>query len=104
MLRRHPRFAAVLAVFAAATVGNVRAQSESAAAAEAAYRRHMAPFLKTNCLVCHDAQRQSGDLNLVPFDKLSALSTHREDWKLILQMIESGEMPPSEMPANKIPP
>jgi mono/diheme cytochrome c family protein len=100
---RDPRLVAVFGAFAVASTVSLGAQTGSTTA-EAEYQRQMAPFMAKNCLVCHGAERQLGDLNLVPVDKLAALSTHREDWKSILQMIESGEMPPSEMPANKTPP
>ena len=104
MPSRYPRLAPVFAALIASLVAPAaRAQTDHATAA-AQYQQQLRPFLAKNCFVCHGAERQSGDLNLAPFDKLSSLSENREDWKLILQRIETGEMPPTEMPAKSIPP
>ncbi|MES1261538.1 MAG: DUF1592 domain-containing protein, partial [Acidobacteriota bacterium] len=72
--------------------------------ADEEYRQKLRPFIAKNCLVCHGAEREEGDLNLQKFDKLSALSEHREDWRHFAQMIETGDMPPSDLPAKAIPP
>ena len=73
------------------------------AGVEERFKHELSPFLAKNCIVCHNATREAGDLNLEPLTAAS-LSSHRDDWKLIVQMIETGEMPPSEMPARSIPP
>ena len=99
-----PRLAPVFVVVLFALAAPFSRAQGDAATAEAQYRQQLRPFLAKNCVVCHGAERQSGDFNLAPFDKLSSLSENREDWKLILQRIETGEMPPTEMPAKSIPP
>mgnify|MGYP001606195429 CR=1 FL=1 len=91
---------ALLASGAASVAG---AQTERVSA-EDDYRQKLRPFIAKNCFVCHGAEREEGDLNLQTFDKLSALSEHREDWKHFAQMIETGDMPPSDLPAKSIPP
>lgn len=81
-----------------------RARAQAEAAAEAHFKRELWPFIAKNCIVCHGNERQAGDLNLAPFEKLSSLSEHREDWKLMVQMVESGDMPPADVPERLIPP
>jgi Protein of unknown function (DUF1592)/Protein of unknown function (DUF1588)/Protein of unknown function (DUF1587)/Protein of unknown function (DUF1585)/Protein of unknown function (DUF1595)/Planctomycete cytochrome C len=97
---------ALVPVLAIAFASAARAALGPAADAvvEESFQRELRPFLTKNCFVCHNAERQAGDLNLESFAKLSSLSESREDWKLIVQRVETGEMPPSEMPAKSIPP
>ncbi|MEO7413163.1 MAG: DUF1592 domain-containing protein [Opitutaceae bacterium] len=104
MHRPSPRLTVIFsAIFAWLAVPVAFAQTDAASAGDH-YQRELRPFLAKNCFVCHGAERQSGDFTLLPFDKSSSLSQDREDWKQILQMIETGEMPPSDLPAKSIPP
>ena len=51
------------------------------------------PFLAQHCLTCHDAR--SARLNL---EALAPLPDNRAKWELVLQKLESGEMPPKGLP------
>lgn len=104
MQRNFPWLASVSAfVLVSALVPLVHAQAEPVDV-EQEYQKKLRPFLAKNCFVCHGSERQSGDLNLLTFDKAASLSDHREDWKQFLQMMETGDMPPSDLPAKSIPP
>ena len=50
------------------------------------------PFLAQHCLSCHNARLNTGGLNL------EGLATDREKWELVLQKLQSGEMPPKGLP------
>ena len=50
-------------------------------------------FLAQHCLTCHNAR--SGRLNL---EALPPLPDNRAKWELVLQKLESGEMPPKGLP------
>jgi len=51
------------------------------------------PFLAQHCLTCHNAR--SGRLNL---EAITPLPDNRAKWELVLQKLESGEMPPKGLP------
>ncbi len=102
-----PRLAAIAAaVFSVVFVPAMPAQAnaQATAAAEAAFNNQLKPFLSKNCYVCHGPDRQLGDVNLASYSSLASLSEHREDWKHFMEMIETGEMPPTDLPAKSIPP
>ncbi len=104
MPRLYPRLALVFAAGLVPLAAPAAPAPSDDAAVEAQFNQQLRPFLAQNCFVCHGAERQKGDLNLTKFDKFSSLSENREAWKLILQRVEAGEMPPTELPAKDIPP
>ena len=53
-------------------------------------------FFRVHCLKCHGAEKQSGELR---FDTLPELDRDSvEQWSLIADMLESGDMPPVDAP------
>lgn len=56
------------------------------------------PFLEENCTFCHSAAKQSGGLDLSVLKTVDSLARQREKWDMVLQKIESGEMPPKGLP------
>ena len=53
-------------------------------------------FLEKHCVACHGKEKQKGGLTLNQFrDDFSVLRARRT-WKEILNMVESGEMPPED--------
>jgi hypothetical protein len=108
MRSSYPRLALVLSAagLAAAAVPSLRAQevTDEVATAEAHYKDQLVPFLAKNCYVCHGDTRKSGDLNLARYTSVAALSEDRDEWELVRERIENGEMPPTDMPAKSIPP
>jgi len=56
------------------------------------------PFLKKNCLDCHGAEDPKADLSLSADKDLSSLTVRRRVWERVLDMVETGQMPPSDVP------
>ena len=55
-------------------------------------------FLEKHCVECHGAKKQKGDLTLHQFrEDLSVLRARRR-WREIVEMVQSGEMPPEKQP------
>jgi len=62
------------------------------------YDEHVRPFLARHCLECHRGEKPKGDLRL---DQLVADfdgDAGRKPWRLVLERIAAGEMPPKEKP------
>src|SRR4051794_19815949 len=68
----------------------------SAAPATTRFESAVKPFLRANCVSCHDAKLLSGGLNLERFLALDAgAALHdREQWNAIAEKLRTGQMPP----------
>src|SRR4051812_18557274 len=56
------------------------------------------PFLTQHCISCHGPNKKKADLSLDLYhDDLSVLKD-RKRWESVLQMVQSGEMPPETRP------
>jgi len=53
-------------------------------------------FLENNCLGCHDAETQKGDLNLESLDFEIDQVEAFEKWVLVHDKVQTGEMPPNK--------
>ncbi len=53
----------------------------------------MATFIEEHCLKCHGPEEQEGDLRL---DQLALPPASAEQWELVLEAIEYGDMPPKK--------
>ncbi len=72
----------------------------SAAAPGDGFANTVQPFLRYNCVACHNEKLSSGEVNLAQYlteDTASALKD-RERWELVLQKLRAGEMPPKGIP------
>jgi hypothetical protein len=56
------------------------------------------PLLEKNCYMCHGAKVSTAGLNLESYQNAATLEKDRDRWEVILNKIESGEMPPKGMP------
>jgi hypothetical protein len=56
------------------------------------------PFLEENCYFCHSAKKQSGGFDLTTLSSAESISRERDKWEVVLQKLQTGEMPPKEMP------
>ena len=58
------------------------------------------PFLRSNCIACHNDKLKSGELNLAQYlgATTSAALKDRERWELVAQKLRAGEMPPKGIP------
>jgi hypothetical protein len=65
------------------------------------------PFLRHNCLACHNDKLTSGGVSFTGYltASLSAALQDRERWELVVQKLRAGEMPPKGIerpPADQI--
>ena len=56
------------------------------------------PLLKDHCYKCHGAEKQKGDLNLEEYKSATAVADDPVIWNKVIDVIRSGEMPPSKEP------
>lgn len=71
-----------------------------AATGPGGFESQVQPFLTKNCLGCHNAKLQSGELNLAAYRNSSTLK-ERDLWERVVQKIRTGEMPPKPLPRPK---
>jgi mono/diheme cytochrome c family protein len=96
-------------LLAAAAVLVVSATAATAAAAEPGARapadpdalprrfaEQVRPFLATYCLGCHGHDKPRGQLDLSVFSDLASVTRDLRRWEPVLEMLESGEMPPAK--------
>ncbi len=65
-----------------------------------AYSSAVQPFLRRNCVACHNEKLSSGELNLAQYLTETApfALKNRENWELVVQKLRAGEMPPKGLP------
>ena len=85
--------AILLAVFSAAWSALAAADP---AAGPVTLTGHVRPLLQEFCLDCHNADKQKGDLNLLPLLEQPGQSEHREVWEKVAEVLESRDMPPEK--------
>ncbi len=73
-------------------------RSPIAAASTASFNKTVLPFLADNCYMCHNAKRQSGGMNFELYKTAASITQDREKWELVLQKLQTGEMPPKGIP------
>ena len=58
------------------------------------------PFLRHNCVACHNDKLTSGELNLAHYLMVTTAEAlkDRERWELVIQKLRAGEMPPKGIP------
>src|SRR5450755_1296879 len=56
------------------------------------------PFLAQHCFSCHNVDLNAGGLNLEAFATPESRTKDGEKWELVLQKLQSGEMPPKGLP------
>jgi hypothetical protein len=69
-----------------------------AASAATAFDSTLSPFLKKNCVGCHNSRMQSGSVNLQQYKSLEDLEKHRDVFEVVLRKVTTGEMPPAPLP------
>ncbi|MCE9532565.1 MAG: DUF1592 domain-containing protein [Planctomycetes bacterium] len=73
--------------------------SNSALAAEAPdFKKDGVAFLKKHCIACHGATKPKGEISLHLFTDDASVLKGRKQWASILEVVQSGEMPPKEKP------
>ena len=71
---------------------------ESLPAASPAFEVSVAPYLKKNCVMCHNSRQQEGGVNLLQIKTAADLTAQRSMLETVLHKIETGEMPPAPLP------
>jgi mono/diheme cytochrome c family protein len=59
---------------------------------------HIKPVLAEYCFDCHNAKKAKGDLDLELYTENPKLYENREIWEKVVELVESGEMPPEKKP------
>jgi hypothetical protein len=62
------------------------------------FEKSIQPFFSETCYMCHNSKLQSGGLNLELFKTDESILENRETWELVLQKMQTGEMPPKGSP------
>ena len=62
------------------------------------FESSIAPFLKQNCIRCHGPEKNKGKVTLHTLDGDLSKGRELETWDSVLDMLESGEMPPIDEP------
>ena len=61
------------------------------------------PLLKANCFDCHGTDLQEAKLDLSVYTSVQSVATAHRAWKLILQRVSVGEMPPPDAEHQPLP-
>lgn len=90
-------------IFIAAGLVTMVTASAPAGAEQVTFERDVLPILTSNCLGCHGGLKQKGDLDLRSIPAMlkggksgSAVKAGDIEGSLLWEMVESGEMPPTQ--------
>ncbi|MCW5963379.1 MAG: DUF1592 domain-containing protein [Bryobacterales bacterium] len=100
---RHSRWTltSALAVFLCLCVAAFLGADEkpgSSATADA-FQQQVAPFLKRNCVLCHQQKNATAGLDLSSFASAAVALQHPEVWEKVSARILDGTMPPKGLPS-----
>jgi PAS domain-containing protein len=96
--------AAALGLFVGPTENVVRGQTTSDKAKldpQRLFREQVAPFLKTHCLDCHGPDVQEAEIGFHDYQDVAKVTADVKTWTRVIQMIETGVMPPDDAPQPK---
>lgn len=68
----------------------------AAEADEASFRSTVQPFLKSYCTDCHSGDEPKAKFDLSGYSDLTSVVSAPGHWELVLERLESGEMPPED--------
>ena len=68
-------------------------------ASNSSFEKAVQPFLKSNCLLCHNEKLKVGGLSLEGYANARAALQNREIWEKVIQKLRTGQMPPKGRPA-----
>jgi hypothetical protein len=78
----------------------VRAQSPAGAPAQL-HQKNVLPFIAKYCLDCHGPDVQEAEIGFHDYRELAKVKADEKTWTRVLQMIETGVMPPDDSPQPK---
>jgi hypothetical protein len=67
------------------------------------FEKVVRPFLDTICSSCHGEVKQEAKLDLSPFSTIDSVRADLGHWELVLERLESAEMPPEDAPKQPSP-
>jgi hypothetical protein len=70
---------------------------------EVRFSTRVHPFLERYCFACHGSEKQEASLNLSLFANATAVAADARHWELVLDRLQSEEMPPEEAPRRPKP-
>jgi hypothetical protein len=76
--------------------------SGSDAAPDTVFADQIRPLLSTHCLDCHSTETQEAGLDIEHFASLGQVRADIEPWDAIVDMLQSGEMPPEGEPELRV--
>jgi hypothetical protein len=100
-MRNTTRTVLLIALAALIAVGQSprpAAPQAKAAPSSASFESTVQPFLAKNCYSCHDAEVNSGGMDLSQYKTRAAIASDPNRWALIAKRLTNGEMPPQGMP------
>ena len=89
-------FVPVLIAIAGGSLVAAESSPESFASLADQYKTKAHPVLKQFCLGCHSTEKQKGELDLERFASLADVRRDTKSWLKVVEMLDSGEMPPKE--------
>ncbi len=69
--------------------------------ADALYRDQVVPLLKKYCLDCHGPNVQEAEIGFHDYGQLAKVKADEKTWTRVIQMIDTGVMPPDDSPQLK---
>lgn len=85
-----------LVSFVSASVG--AEPTKPTATSEASFSDQIAPLLAKYCINCHGDKKPKGGVNLAKLTDESSLAASQKVWQLVVENVESGDMPPEGKP------
>ena len=64
--------------------------------AESSFEKEVVPFFEEYCIRCHGPEKSKGQISLHTLDGDLSTGRELERWEDVLEMLESGEMPPED--------
>lgn len=78
-------------------VASVAMAADDSASLTNRFAGEAVPFVKKHCVECHGAKEPKADLSLAGDLDVKALVTRRGVWENVIDMVETGQMPPKEV-------
>jgi hypothetical protein len=67
-------------------------------AAGSSFEKTVEPFLKSNCVLCHNTKMKVGGLSLDGYAESKNPLNDRDLWEKVVQKLRTGQMPPKGLP------
>ncbi|MEO7414918.1 MAG: DUF1592 domain-containing protein [Opitutaceae bacterium] len=99
---RTPSLLAVLA-FSSATLTSASAADATLKRLDTRFKTAVHPFLETYCVSCHGKEKAEAELDLTAYSSVADVLKDGPRWDLVLERLESEEMPPSKAKKHPAP-